>query len=102
MLNWCTCCHVIGIDGFLFFFFNDTATTEIYTLSLHDALPFSPLTTVRSGVSSRFSPGRIALTASRPGCPTTSATNRIRNSSELTGQLSAKTKREPDCRAPLG
>src|SRR6266478_9544674 len=24
-----------------FFFFNDTATTEIYTLSLHDALPFS-------------------------------------------------------------
>src|SRR3712207_7174956 len=25
------------------FFFNDTATTEIYTLSLHDALPISPL-----------------------------------------------------------
>src|SRR2546430_17074205 len=25
-----------------FFFFNDTATTEIYTLSLHDALPISP------------------------------------------------------------
>src|SRR5256885_8940850 len=24
---------------FIFFFFNDTATTEIYTLSLHDALP---------------------------------------------------------------
>src|SRR2546426_6970998 len=32
---------------FIFFFFNDTATTEIYTLSLHDALPISfpiPLT----------------------------------------------------------
>src|SRR3989475_12045155 len=27
----------------LFFFFNDTATTEIYTLSLHDALPISGL-----------------------------------------------------------
>src|SRR6266404_9350128 len=27
---------------FYFFFFNDTATTEIYTLSLHDALPISP------------------------------------------------------------
>src|SRR2546430_2241948 len=27
----------------LFFFFNDTATTEIYTLSLHDALPIFPL-----------------------------------------------------------
>src|SRR2546429_6485929 len=27
---------------FIFFFFNDTATTEIYTLSLHDALPIYP------------------------------------------------------------
>src|SRR6266478_6828375 len=27
----------------IFFFFNDTATTEIYTLSLHDALPIPPL-----------------------------------------------------------
>src|SRR2546429_9896336 len=28
---------------FFFFFFNDTATTEIYTLSLHDALPISEI-----------------------------------------------------------
>src|SRR6266498_5136951 len=28
-----------GSDSLVFFFFNDTATTEIYTLSLHDALP---------------------------------------------------------------
>src|SRR5258708_39515904 len=28
-------------DCIIFFFFNDTATTEIYTLSLHDALPIS-------------------------------------------------------------
>src|SRR2546426_376583 len=27
------------LSFFIFFFFNDTATTEIYTLSLHDALP---------------------------------------------------------------
>src|SRR2546430_6430889 len=27
------------LQQFIFFFFNDTATTEIYTLSLHDALP---------------------------------------------------------------
>src|SRR5438552_10097810 len=27
---------------FIFFFFNDTATTDIYTLSLHDALPILP------------------------------------------------------------
>src|SRR3990170_3429964 len=33
----------------LFFFFNDTATTEIYTLSLHDALPISkPLFSIAS------------------------------------------------------
>src|SRR6266511_5944301 len=31
-------------DYLLFFFFNDTATTEIYTLSLHDALPISAAT----------------------------------------------------------
>src|SRR6185437_14852713 len=29
------------LHSFFFFFFNDTATTEIYTLSLHDALPIS-------------------------------------------------------------
>src|SRR5439155_11928343 len=31
------------LTTFFFFFFNDTATTEIYTLSLHDALPISEL-----------------------------------------------------------
>src|SRR5689334_25429574 len=35
-------CTLLPSDLFLFlFFFNDTATTEIYTLSLHDALPIS-------------------------------------------------------------
>src|SRR2546430_10796817 len=29
------------LQSLIFFFFNDTATTEIYTLSLHDALPIS-------------------------------------------------------------
>src|SRR2546429_5809632 len=37
----------------LFFFFNDTATTEIYTLSLHDALPIST--------------GFLAVQVKRPG-----------------------------------
>src|SRR3712207_7056030 len=37
---------------FCFFFFNDTATTEIYTLSLHDALPISSVTAqVMAGVA---------------------------------------------------
>src|SRR5260221_8326972 len=31
------------LSSSFFFFFNDTATTEIYTLSLHDALPISSL-----------------------------------------------------------
>src|SRR6266852_5218946 len=31
--------RVMALERLLFFFFNDTATTEIYTLSLHDALP---------------------------------------------------------------
>src|SRR2546425_8749914 len=34
-------CRARCAASFLFFFFNDTATTEIYTLSLHDALPIS-------------------------------------------------------------
>src|SRR5215207_7058134 len=38
------------------FFFNDTATTEIYTLSLHDALPIDPRL------------GRMLLAAERHGC----------------------------------
>src|SRR6267142_6098056 len=33
----------------IFFFFNDTATTEIYTLSLHDALPTSRKRTIPCG-----------------------------------------------------
>src|SRR5256885_16861919 len=33
----------------IFFFFNDTATTEIYTLSLHDALPISAAVGHRPG-----------------------------------------------------
>src|SRR2546425_12012466 len=35
------CCILLSFLFFFFFFFNDTATTEIYTLSLHDALPIS-------------------------------------------------------------
>ena len=37
------CCHYLKLAFTFrsFFFFNDTATTEIYTLSLHDALPIS-------------------------------------------------------------
>src|SRR5579884_4519371 len=45
---------ILFIFFFLFFFFNDTATTEIYTLSLHDALPISAASP--SAPTSRKSP----------------------------------------------
>src|ERR1017187_10994041 len=41
---------------FFFFFFNDTATTEIYTLSLHDALPICQ--NLRPGQTHGRAPGR--------------------------------------------
>src|SRR2546430_12661995 len=44
----------------VFFFFNDTATTEIYTLSLHDALPISVSGVIHTGVSVNL-PMRRAL-----------------------------------------
>src|SRR2546429_2985856 len=44
-----TIIDIISIN--FFFFFNDTATTEIYTLSLHDALPISLERTVDSHIS---------------------------------------------------
>src|SRR5258705_3310001 len=47
---WC-----VFLCMLLFFFFNDTATTEIYTLSLHDALPISVMALVIR--TELFSPG---------------------------------------------
>src|SRR5260221_10264564 len=43
---------------FFFFFFNDTATTEIYTLSLHDALPIFDEVLTRMGDEVRLVQGR--------------------------------------------
>src|SRR3989442_8545936 len=39
-----------GVTPTIFFFFNDTATTEIYTLSLHDALPICPAPSAAAGL----------------------------------------------------
>src|SRR3712207_9526955 len=41
MSQWTTTLNQLVLFILVFFFFNDTATTEIYTLSLHDALPIS-------------------------------------------------------------
>src|SRR5438067_3532682 len=48
-------CSISAHLCFFFFFFNDPATTEIYTLSLHDALPISSHSRRRR--SSRRRPG---------------------------------------------
>src|SRR2546425_6336626 len=53
--------------SFVFFFFNDTATTEIYTLSLHDALPISSKRPPTSAGASSSS-GSPASCRTRP-CP---------------------------------
>src|SRR5258707_4017816 len=49
MVLLCTFAYYLS-SCFFFFFFNDTATTEIYTLSLHDALPIFTLDPIRMGV----------------------------------------------------
>src|SRR2546430_16941057 len=53
--------------SFFFFFFNDTATTEIYTLSLHDALPISSCHVPHDCSRDRFASTSSFLGASRPG-----------------------------------
>src|SRR2546429_5909829 len=57
--------NVPHVKNFLFFFFNDTATTEIYTLSLHDALPISS-TGVSKKVSTPSRNGKVQV-GSEPG-----------------------------------
>src|SRR6478736_9894025 len=44
VVSWFIVFDCLTLANDEFFFFNDTATTEIYTLSLHDALPISTAT----------------------------------------------------------
>src|SRR3712207_7105070 len=54
----------------IFFFFNDTATTEIYTLSLHDALPIWRTASLPRLSSPRLGTGQLAAaSAGRLGRP---------------------------------
>src|SRR5687768_17962104 len=62
-----------------FFFFNDTATTEIYTLSLHDALPISTASSWRS--RRKFRPPRRISSARK---------TRLRRSEEHTSELQSR------------
>src|SRR6266700_6934039 len=69
------------LSGFfsIFFFFNDTATTEIYTLSLHDALPICAGT---SASNPDFESG-VLITANVPGSPTADRKSTRLNSSHV-------------------
>src|SRR5256885_12947753 len=72
---------------FFFFFFNDTATTEIYTLSLHDALPICErAATVRAasvpGSRSIGEPTRATRSAGADHCSVDRKSTRL-NSSHL-------------------
>ena len=56
--------HLTFPPLFFFFFFNDTATTEIYTLSLHDALPifsFSGIVTFKNAKQIKEVAQRVPL-----------------------------------------
>src|SRR3712207_9380659 len=65
-----------------FFFFNDTATTEIYTLSLHDALPISRPPT--PPVPAESSPATLPSSSSKsPAGSSTPSTRSEEHTSEL-------------------
>src|SRR6266568_9381166 len=77
---------IFGSLIFLFFFFNDTATTEIYTLSLHDALPSSPSRAVSHSMC--WVPSRSSTThPERLRAPTGSTSRSEEHTSELQSQF---------------
>src|SRR2546426_12039996 len=74
---------------FLFFFFNDTATTEIYTLSLHDALPISSYrcSSSESSCWPALQPGRVSFMAARKPPVRSRGSSRSTRSEEHTSEL---------------
>ena len=54
-------------SGLLFFFFNDTATAEIYTLSLHDALPIWGIKFYQQQKAAGFTPPLIICSGGQGG-----------------------------------
>src|SRR3712207_8564480 len=61
----------------MFFFFNDTATTEIYTLSLHDALPIWRAPCKRQGPGLDGPEGPLRIRGGRGGGPLRRAGGRV-------------------------
>src|SRR3989442_8217470 len=80
---------------FLFFFFNDTATTEIYTLSLHDALPIwwtrssSAMKPSRTRTVPSFSLVRFCSAVAWPSCSVVTSPS-VTRSEEHTSELQSR------------
>src|SRR5687768_18251740 len=70
--------YLIYLHLYFFFFLNDTATTEIYTLSLHDALPISPY--LEAG-------GTDGMIYRTKGIPTFASSRSEEHTSELQSRL---------------
>src|SRR6266567_9406347 len=80
---------------FFFFFFNDTATTEIYTLSLHDALPIGATKLARSPGRSSPSPGAGApRMRSGRRCRSEEHTSELQSQSNLVCRLLLEKKKK--------
>src|SRR5690349_23733874 len=86
---------------FFFFFFNDTATTEIYTLSLHDALPISgvpaPAFMLRQPI--HFAPGATPIWCVAWSSPAKVPAECVPRSEEHTSELQSR--RDLVCRLLL-
>src|SRR2546430_15692348 len=91
---------LIQNEMFSFFFFNDTATTEIYTLSLHDALPISRRVFDRrhgilalgadrqtAGAAARRFPECVALASDGAGPRSEEHTSELQSQSNLVCRL---------------
>src|SRR6266496_6739022 len=91
---------VITLGGFVFlcsfFFFNDTATTEIYTLSLHDALPISPPASWSrsSSTSGPRTSGRSSSTCSSSATRSEEHTSELQSRRDLVCRLLLEKKKK--------
>src|SRR2546430_6916479 len=100
---------ITGVSRYIiFFFFNDTATTEIYTLSLHDALPICTSRHgrhwPRSGATRSSCDATAALEEDRPGVSADRSeahTSELQSQSNLVCRLLLETKDKKDRRAEL-